>query len=61
MLEVVVVVRNTIRDLGAVPSGELYAHLMGYMSLETYESIIQLLLDAGVVTSSNHVITWMGE
>ncbi len=39
-----------------VPSGHLYAHLMGKMSLGTYESIISALVKAGKVRQANHVL-----
>jgi len=41
-MQIVLAVSETIRDLGRVPSGHLYAQLMGRMSLETYNLIIDI-------------------
>lgn len=50
-----------IRDLGSVPSGHLYACVMGYMSLETYEALIGILVDAGKVRRHpSHLLEWVG-
>ena len=51
---------EAIKGLGSVPSGHLFAHVMGVMSLETYEKIINLLISAGHVKKSGHVLTWIG-
>ncbi len=53
-------VAEAIRDLGSVPSGHLYARLMGHMSLETYNKIITILKNAKLVEESNHLLTWVG-
>ena len=39
-----------------VPSGHLYAMLMGYMDLNTYQTMIDLMVKAGGITLTNHVI-----
>jgi hypothetical protein len=59
-LDAVVAVADLIRALGSVPSGELYARLMGHMDLETYDKIIGILKRAGLVAESNHRLTWVG-
>ena len=57
----VMAVRDAIRDLGEVPSGHLYARLMGHMSLETYETIISILKEAKVVEETPaHLLRWIG-
>jgi len=53
-------VGDTIRDLGEVPSGHLYAMLMGHMSLETYNKLIGALQQSKLVKVENHLITWIG-
>lgn len=58
---IVLAVAETIRELGKVPSGHLYANLMGRMSLDDYKAIIQLLKDTKMVSESNHVLTWIGD
>lgn len=39
-----------------IPFGHLYAMLMGYMDLQTYHSVIALMVRAGGVTLQNHVL-----
>ena len=54
-------VAETIRDLGSVPSGHLYAQLMGHMSFESYEAIIGWLVRSGVVRREpSHLLVWTG-
>ena len=43
-----------------VPSGVLYAHVMSYMSLETYQRIVAALKREKLVTESAHELTWVG-
>lgn len=60
-LSVVLVVAECIRDLGSVPSGHLYAQLMGHFTLQQYESVVGALVGAGVVRrDASHVLTWVG-
>ena len=39
-----------------IPSGHLYAMLMGYMDLDTYQTMIGVMVKAGGVTLNNHVL-----
>jgi hypothetical protein len=60
-MQIVVAVGDTIRALGTVPSGELYARLMGKFSLADYESIIGTLISVGVVKRDrSHLLHWIG-
>ncbi len=59
-IRVAAVVGDTIRQLGSIPSGELYAQLMGHMNLDTYNKCIQVLKKAELVEESNHVLRWVG-
>lgn len=52
-------VGDTIKELGQVPSGELYVQVMEHMSLATYTRIIELLKASGKVIESNHLLTWV--
>ena len=54
-------VADAIRELGEVPSGHLYAHLISKLSLEQYEQVIGVLKQAGLITESNHLLTWVGK
>jgi hypothetical protein len=59
-MRLVVAVADAIRELGEVPSGHLYARLMGAMSISTYENIIAILKRTGLVTETNYVLRWVG-
>lgn len=69
-LGIVVAVGEVIRDLndapqgrllGGVPSGELYAGLNGKLNIHEYNSVIEALKRARLVTESNaHLLTWIG-
>lgn len=39
-----------------LPSGHLYAMLMGHMDIDTYQKLIDLMVEAGGVTLKNHVL-----
>lgn len=47
---------EAIREAGekGIPSGHLYAVLMGKMSLSTYENIIASLKERGLIAESNN-------
>lgn len=49
-----------IRELGQVPSGELYARVMGHMTIENYQSAIDTLVRAKLVERKNsHLLVWV--
>lgn len=58
-LAIVKAVADTIRELKEVPSGHLYARVMGHMSYVTYESIVGMLKRTGFVVEKHHVLTWV--
>lgn len=60
-LAIVLAVGEAIKELGSVPNGHLYAHMMGQMSLETYNKVIGVLKNTGAVKEENHVLTWVGK
>lgn len=51
---------ETIREVGSVPSGVLYAQVMEYFSFDSYSWAIDLIKKTGLVTESNNVLTWVG-
>jgi hypothetical protein len=59
-VSVVVVLGQTIRELGRVPSGELYAQCMGTLSLVSYQRALGVLVQAGLVREENHLLSWVG-
>lgn len=61
LVQVAHAVAETIRELGAVPSGHLYARLMGVMELHQYEQVIDLLIDARLIERDrSHLLHWIG-
>jgi hypothetical protein len=60
-LKIAAAIADTIKELGSIPSGHLYAQLMGRMSLETYDRIIAVLTNAKLVRlESSHMLVWIG-
>lgn len=59
-IRIAAVVGEAIKDLGSVPSGHLYAHLMGHMDLDTYNKCIAVLKQAEMVKEENNLLTWVG-
>ena len=57
---VVLAVADTVRELGEVPSGVLYANLEGSLSLEHFNKVVGLLKESGCVEETNHVLKWTG-
>ena len=45
---------EAIRDLGSVPSGNLYARVMSHVSIEQYDWAIERLKGAGLVAEKAH-------
>jgi hypothetical protein len=59
-IQILKAVADTIKELGSVPSGELYAMLSGRMSLENYTKIINILKNAPVIKEEHHLLIWIG-
>lgn len=55
------ILQEIIKGAGTagIPSGHLYAQLMGKMSLEQYTKFIDILKDAGKVTENGHVLRYV--
>lgn len=54
-------IRDAIQELGSVPEGHLYAHLMGQMNLVEFTFYIDLLVKAGEITRTNHLLSYVEE
>lgn len=59
-LAITVAVAEAIRELGSIPSGHLYAQLMGRIDLAGYTRIIDTLKNAGLVAEERNLLTWKG-
>lgn len=58
-LNVVQAIAETIREIGEVPSGHLYAMLMHKLELHEYEEVIEILKRTGLVTETPaHLLRW---
>ena len=58
-LSLMVAVAETVKDLGQVPSGHLYAVLMDQMTFDQYNRIVDIMKRAGMVTEQNNQLTWV--
>lgn len=58
-IQVTIAVGQAIKELGSVPSGHIYAQLMGHMSLESYNNVILSLKNAGLVKEENHLLSYI--
>jgi len=59
-LGIVMALAETIRDLGEVPNGHLYAMVMDKLSLEDYNSAIKTLKGTKLVQENGHLLKWVG-
>lgn len=53
-------VAEMIRVSGSIPSGELYALVMGTLSLNSYNAVIGTLKRAKLVEERSYLLTWIG-
>jgi hypothetical protein len=53
-------IAEAIRTVGTIPSGHLYAQVLGRMTYETYTSVIALLKRAELVAETSSVLRWVG-
>jgi hypothetical protein len=51
---------EAIRTKGEIPSGELYATVMGTMDIHTYNAILSKIKGSGLVVEKNHLLVWVG-
>jgi hypothetical protein len=60
-LQTIKVLADAIRESpNGIPSGHLYAVATNTMSLATYQSMIDMLKRAKLVSEKNYLLTWMG-
>jgi hypothetical protein len=64
-IEVIRAICDCIKDctlkssLRGIPSGELYAQVMSYLTYDQYTAIISKLKELGIVREFNHLLTWV--
>jgi hypothetical protein len=59
-IRIVSALGQAIRDLGSVPSGHLYASVMGSLNLSEYQAAIGILIQAKLVEDRHHLLVWVG-
>lgn len=59
-LAITLAVAEAIREAKEIPSGTLYAMLVGKVDLQGYEAIIRNLKNADLVTEIAHLLKWVG-
>jgi hypothetical protein len=58
-LEIVLAVGNTVRELGSVPAGAVYAAIMSHgVSLEGFNSIVNTLVKAGAIRREGNLLVY---
>jgi hypothetical protein len=60
VIEVLMAVADAIKELKEVPSGHLYAALMGKMDIQSYEAIIRTLINSKLVARRSDLLVWVG-
>lgn len=56
----ILAIAEVVKELGRVPSGHVYAHLMGVMSLDRYDCIIAKLVELKQIKIVAHELIWIG-
>lgn len=59
-VQVIAAIANTIRSLGKIPSGKLYARIMDRVTIEQYDRILDILKNAELIEVKHHEIAWIG-
>ena len=59
--EIVSLMCEVVKAAGphGIPSGHLYAQLLGHMNIATYTKLIEIMVQAGNITITNHVIRYV--
>jgi hypothetical protein len=58
-LELASIIALTIKTLGSVPAGELYAHVMAHLSATEFNAVVDILVSAGIIKNENHLLTYI--
>jgi hypothetical protein len=60
-ISILTAVAEAIRELGEIPSGTLYALLVGRVTKEGYDRMLVTLTNAGLIeVQPNFMIRWVG-
>lgn len=62
VIEIIKTIALCIKEAGTIPSGHLYAAVMGHMDLDSYNRIIDRLKSYNMIrVDGNHLITWIAK
>jgi hypothetical protein len=60
-LAVTIAVAEAVREAGEIPSGTVYAALVGKVTMEGYTKILGILKGAGLIEEDrSHLLRWIG-
>lgn len=59
-LAILLAVSETVREAKRVPSGTVYAALIGRVTFEGYQALIRTLKGAGLIEERAHELIWVG-
>jgi hypothetical protein len=60
-LSVTFAVAEAVREAGEIPSGTLYAMLIGKVDYDGYQALLRTLTGAGLIeVLASHMIVWCG-
>ena len=59
-LKVMVAAVEAIKDAGQIPSGHLYAAMMGTLSQSSYDAMLRQILRTGLVRQDGDVLIYVG-
>ncbi len=51
-------IADAVRELKQVPSGHIYAAVMGVMDINAYEKAVSMLCNAGVIRKAGDLLVW---
>ena len=54
-------IAKAIRDTAGIPNGHLYAQVMGKMSFDQYQDMIETMKRMGLIKEENHLLTYAGK
>jgi hypothetical protein len=57
-VDILILLGDTIKLAGRIPSGQLYAQVMGCVELASYQAMIDTLKRCELVREENHVLIW---
>ena len=59
-LLILMAVSDTVREMGEVPSGHIYAALTGKVDFQGFQGVIRTLKGAGLIKQNGDLLVWTG-